>query len=102
MVLILDYRSVIEEKMWFWEGMSSLAGSLKILFLASSPNRSEDFCLVPVSINQIPTNATTSRSRKWSNSGGGFSLLAVRELRIFLWSKLGSAQGAIYLIAVPL
>ena len=51
---ILECRSVIEEKMWFWEGMSSLANNLKILLLAL-PNRSGDSCLVPVSINQIPT-----------------------------------------------
>jgi hypothetical protein len=48
MGLVSDCRSAIEEEMWFWEGMSSLATSLKILFWAS-PNCSEDFCRLPLS-----------------------------------------------------
>jgi len=95
---ILECRSVIEEKMWFWEGMSSLANNLKILLLAL-PNRSGDSCLVPVSINHIPRIATTSG--KWSNSGE-FSLVAVRELLYFCVIEIGFAQGAICLIAVSL
>lgn len=95
MGLVSDCRSAIEEEMWFWEGMSSLATSLKILFWAS-PNCSEDFCRLPLSINQIPTNSAASR--KWSNSGRG----SEGGCCIFLWSKLGSAQGAICLIVVLL